>query len=265
MTGITVGAVEYFLKRKDGSLFPAIINTVPITKGNKVIGRRGVVTDISELKRAEENIKASLREKDVLLSEIHHRVKNNLQVISSILRLQANNINDSRTNEIFLDAQHRIITMGLVHEKLYRAENFSEIDVKEYIRDLVESVSSSYNPNPDKIKVVMDIDPVSINLDTMIPIGLILNELLTNSMKYAFPEKRKGTITIRLKKYSDAKFHFSIEDDGIGIPEHFDFENTQSLGLRLVQALSEQINGQLIIKNKIGSSFTIEFPELIKK
>jgi PAS domain S-box-containing protein len=263
MSGVYVGSIEYLLKRKDGSLYPAIINTVPIVWEEKVIGRRGVVMDISELKKAEEKIKSSLKEKEVLLSEIHHRVKNNLQIISSILRLQSSTINDKRISDIFLDAQHRIITMGLVHEKLYKSDNFAKIDVMEYVSDLVRTITSSYSVTPEKLKVEYDIEPIFIHLDTMIPIGLILNELLTNSMKYAFPDGRKGVIHISLKKTEDL-FKLSISDNGIGFPENFIIENSQSLGLRLVSTLCEQINGKLIYTNHSGSTFDIEFSELVK-
>ncbi|HNW98277.1 MAG TPA: PAS domain S-box protein [Bacteroidales bacterium] len=265
MKGTIVGAKEYMLKRKDGSLYPAIINTVPIVKDNNVIGRRGVVTDITELKKVEEKVKASLKEKEILLKEIHHRVKNNMQIISSILRLQSSSIDNPVIHEVFLDAQQRINTMALVHEKLYQAKNFANIDVKEYINDLVSSISSLLNSNPNKIKVVMDVEPISINLDTMIPVGLILNELITNSMKYAFSDGRNGIISIKLKKEKDNRFRLTHSDNGIGFPENYDIENSQSLGLRLVYTLSEQLNGQVTFTNKNGSTFIIEFSELVRK
>jgi len=265
MSGTYVGAIEYTLKRKDGTLFPAIINTVPYLREGKVAGRRGVVTDISEIKKTEAMLKASLMEKDILLHEIHHRVKNNLQVVSSLMNLQSVNISDKKIQEIFRDAQSRVLTMSLVHDKLYKSENFSSINISEYVHDLINSIESSHNIDKGKIQIKINVQPLSINLDTLIPIGLIINELVTNSLKHAFPDGKKGSIEILFKKEDDARLLLCVIDDGIGIHDDIDIANITSLGLRLVQTLTTQINGELSIHNKNGSRFCIAFTEVQRK
>jgi PAS domain S-box-containing protein len=265
MAGTYIGATEYTLKRKDGTLYPAIINTVPFLREGKVAGRRGVVTNISEIKKVEEMLKASLMEKDILLHEIHHRVKNNLQVISSLLKLQSANISDKRVQEIFRDAQSRVLTMSLVHDKLYKSENFSSINISGYVHDLITSIESSHNIDNGKIQIKINVQPLSINLDTMIPVGLIINELVTNSLKHAFPDGKKGSIEILFRKEDDEKLLLCVNDNGIGIPEDIDIANITSLGLRLVQTLTTQINGNLSIQNKDGSRFCIAFAEVQRK
>jgi PAS domain S-box-containing protein len=265
MSGTYVGAIEYTLKRKDGTLFPAIINTVPYLREGKVAGRRGVVTDISEIKKTEAMLKASLMEKDILLHEIHHRVKNNLQVVSSLMNLQSVNISDNRIREIFNDAQSRVFTMSLVHDKLYKADNFSSINISDYVHDLINSIESSHNFDKERIQIKINVQPLSLNLDTMIPVGLIINELVTNSLKHAFPDGKKGCIEILFKKEDDASLLLCVIDDGIGIPDDIDIENIASLGLRLVQTLTTQINGELSIHNNNGSRFCIAFAEVQKK
>jgi PAS domain S-box-containing protein len=265
MSGVNVGAIEYILKRKDGSLYTAIINTVPVMLEDRVVGRRGVVTDITELKKAEERIMASLKEKEVLLREIHHRVKNNLQIISSMLRLQSDYIPDEKLLDVFRDAQSRVLTMSLVHEKLYKAADFSRINVPEYIHELVDTISSSYDFNEDKIKIKVSSDLVYVNLDTMIPLGLILNELMTNCLKHAFAGSAEGLIEVQFSKLENEQLFLCVKDNGIGIDEDIDIENVQSLGLRLVKILSDQIGGELKIRNKKGSQFTILFREIVKK
>jgi PAS domain S-box-containing protein len=264
MNGITVGTIEYILKKKDGSLYPALINTLPVIMEGKVTGRRGVVMDISEIKKAEDKIKASLKEKEILLREIHHRVKNNLQIISSMLRLQSDYITDPRMIDVFRDAQSRILTMSLVHEKLYKADNFSKINIAEYINELVGNISSSYDFNEEKIKIKINADNLYINIDTLIPLGLIINELLTNCLKHAFAGNNDGLIEIQFNKNADGQFYLSVKDNGIGIAQDMDFENIKSLGLRLVKILADQIGGELEIKNKNGSQFSILFKEVYK-
>jgi len=265
MTGTYIGATEYTLKRKDGTLYPAIINTVPFLREGKVAGRRGVVTDISGIKQVENLLKASLKEKEILLREIHHRVKNNLQVISSMLRLQSASISDESIHEIFNDAQNRVLTMSLVHEKLYKANDFSSVDICEYINDLVDSIASSHYFDKEKVQININVQPTSINLDTLIPIGLIINELLTNSLKHAFHDRKKGRIEILFKKDINARLMLCVSDDGIGIPDNLEIEEITTLGLRLVQTLVTQINGELSISNQSGSRFCIAFEEVQKK
>ena len=239
---------------------------IPIYNNNlDLIGISFQINDITERKRFEEELKNSLKEKEILLSEIHHRVKNNLQVISSLLRLQSHNISDKHTLDVFKDAQNRLFSMSLVHEKLYKAANFSSINISEYISDLVESIASSYDFDKRRVLFVFKVESFTIAIDTLIPIGLIINELVTNALKHAFTKEQQGTIEILFKKSEDNKFHLCVKDDGIGIAKDINIDNVQTLGLKLVQILALQINGTLEIKNDHGSQICITFEELKKK
>lgn len=189
--------------------------------------------DIAEHKKAEEKIKASLKEKEVLLREIHHRVKNNLQVISSLLQLQSYQIENPIYQQLFKESINRIQTMGLIHSLLYNNDNFSFIDFTTFINKLCDNLQSLYMDNTGKISIKTDIKDVYLGLDTSIPCGLIVNELLSNSMKYAFPDNRSGEINIHMKRIEVNKIELKIADNGVGIPEDFDWENTNSIGLKL--------------------------------
>lgn len=260
MQGEPVGIEEFNLLRKDGTILPVLINTVPVMVDSMVVGRRGVVTDISSLKIAEEKIKSSLKEKEILLREIHHRVKNNLQVIISMLRLQSKKITDAKTLEVFREAQNRVNSMSLVHDKLFKADDFSRIKLTEYVNDLVASIKKSYFVNNDKITIGCDIDDFTLNIDSSIPLGLMINELLTNCLKYAFPSEN-GEIVITIKKTISDKILLSVKDNGVGINENVDFENASSLGLRLVNMLVTQLNGDLRVTSDNGTEFIVIFQE----
>lgn len=261
MQGAPPGVEEFKLLRKDGTILPVLINTVPVIVDGKVIGRRGVVTDISSIKYAEEKIKSSLKEKEILLREIHHRVKNNLQVIISMLRLQTKKIVDPKTLEVFREAQNRVNSMSLVHDKLYKAEDFSRIKIVEYVYDLVASIKKSYFVNDDRILIRCNVDDFTLNIDTSIPLGLMINELLTNCLKYAFPSDRKGEIVVTIRKTNSNKILLSVKDNGVGINEGVDFENSNSLGLRLVNMLVTQLNGDLRVTTDKGTEFIVIFNE----
>ncbi len=208
----------------------------------------------------------SLHEKEVLLKEIHHRVKNNLQVISSLLNLQSEKIKQPDLLETFMESQNRIRAMALVHEKLYQSKNLSQIDFTEYVHSFINQMSSSYSLNPDKIKMHMDAEvvPHFFKIDTAIPCSLILNELISNSYKYAFPENRTGNIYLnfRLEKETKKVAHYLLQvaDDGVGISTDIDLKKTDSLGLQLVDLLTDQIEGTLDLDRKGGTKFTIRFP-----
>ena len=208
----------------------------------------------------------SLHEKEVLLKEIHHRVKNNLQVISSLLNLQSEKIKQPDLLETFMESQNRIRAMALVHEKLYQSKNLSQIDFTEYVHSFINQMSSSYSLDPDKIKMHMlaDMNPHFFKIDTAIPCSLILNELISNSYKYAFPKNRKGNIYLHFAKEKETKntaqYILEISDDGVGISPEIDIKNTSSLGLQLVDLLTSQIEGKLELDRKGGTKFTIRFP-----
>ncbi|MCX6310585.1 MAG: PAS domain S-box protein [Bacteroidetes bacterium] len=217
-----------------------------------------IANDITDKKLVNEQMQLSLKEKEVLLKEVHHRVKNNLQVISSILNLQSSYVKDKKILEILLESQNRIKSMAFVHESLYQTKDFSNISFKEYVENISRNLVHSYGSTKSPPILNLDLQDIQLNLDTAIPCGLIINELLTNSLKYAFPEGKKGKISIDIKQ-QDKLITVSIADNGKGFPKEVDFRNTESLGLQLVVSLIEQINGKIKLDTKKGTKFTIEF------
>ena len=247
--------------KKDGMIIPTEVRGRGIwdEKGNYQ-GYICVVRDITERKQAEEQIKASLKEKEVLLREIHHRVKNNMQIISSLLKLQTGYIEDKKYLEMFKESQNRILTMSLVHEKLYRSKDFTKINFKEYIHDLANGVFQSYSGRSSNILMNLNIENVDLGIDSAIPCGLIINELVTNSLKYAFPGEKKGEIKIVLGKIDGNKYELTVSDNGIGIPEYLDIRKTETLGLYLVSMLAEdQLSGKIELDRSKGTEFIIRF------
>jgi PAS domain S-box-containing protein len=229
------------------------VSTSPLTdwRGHTV-GTVIVLRDMTALNR-------SLREKEILLREIHHRVKNNIQIISSLLNLQTHYIKDKSYIDMLRESQHRIRSMGLIHEKLYQSENLAEIDFTEYVKTLVYSLFRSYGVNTGRIAVKTDIEDISLDIDTAIPCGLIINELVSNSLKYAFPGERTGEITIQLHS-RNGHIELVVADNGTGIPEHIDFRTTSSLGLHLVTILvEEQLKGEISLDRNKGTAFHITF------
>ena len=216
--------------------------------------------DITESKQHEATILTSLKEKEILLKEIHHRVKNNMQIISSLLKLQSKYTNDEKIKELFEISQDRVRSMSLVHEKLYASPDLANIHIDSYIRNLISHLQASYIHDHDLIVVEYDLDKLDIDINSAIPCGLILNELLTNCLKYAFPNGMKGVVTVRFKNEQD-NYLFSVEDDGIGMPENFVIEESDSLGLQLVSSLVLQLHGKLELSGINGSLFTIRFPK----
>ena len=214
--------------------------------------------DITERKQVEAQIKASLTEKEVLLKEIHHRVKNNLQIISSLLNLQSSSIEDSRILEILNSCENRVLSMAIVHEQLYHSSNLAQLDFAAYLEDLTSNLLISYNINPDAIKLSINVDKFLIDVDTAIPIGLIVTELVTNALKYAFPTGRAGEIKINFQ--AEEQLILSISDDGVGFPEDFDWRNTDSLGLQIVDALTNQLQASIELDQSNGTEFKIKIP-----
>jgi len=245
---------------KEGKEFPVEISLSPLVtdQGRMVMS---IVRDITERRHAEEIIQASLREKEALLKEIHHRVKNNLQVTSSLLRLQAAAIDDDHSREMFEETENRIRSMALVHEKLYQATNLSRIDFADYIRTLGDLLFRSSAINPDNVTLDVSGSEIFLSIDAAVPCGLIFNELLSNALKHAFPGDRKGKISVHLNEHGDGPISMSVRDDGVGLPAVFDFDRTETLGLQLVQALVGQIDGRITIERRdAGAGFNVVFP-----
>ncbi|MBI5681303.1 MAG: PAS domain S-box protein [Methanobacterium sp.] len=218
--------------------------------------------DITERKQAEKQIKASLKEKEVLLREVHHRVKNNMQIISSLLNIQTYQITDKKALNIFKESQNRVKSMAMIHEKLYQSKDLTLIDFSDYIASLTSSIFSSYETDLKRIKWDINAEHILIGVDTAIPCGLIINELVTNSLKHGFVDGRKGKITIDLHHYEKDKFKLTVKDDGINFPENIDFKNTKTVGLQLINGLVEQLDGTIELDRSHGTEFTIIFKEL---
>jgi PAS domain S-box-containing protein len=228
---------------------------------------QGVAFDITETKRGEEAAtallrekEASLREKETLLKEVHHRVKNNLQVTSSLLRLQEARIGDESARHALRTSQDRIQSMALVHEMLYRSEDLTRIDLREYIRTLAGHLLRSHAGGAAHVGLELDLDQAEVPIDVAIPCGLILNELVSNSLTHAFPANRLGTVRIGLHGI-DASLELLVRDDGIGLPAGFDLDRTTSLGLQMVRTLTEQLDGQLEIRSDDGVRARVSFPQ----
>ncbi|MEB3356986.1 MAG: histidine kinase dimerization/phosphoacceptor domain -containing protein [Synechococcales bacterium] len=219
--------------------------------------------ELTERRRAEEQIKASLKEKEVLLKEVHHRVKNNLQVISSVLRLQSDFIKDDKVLALFRDSQHRIRSMALIHEKLYQSTDLLRINFAEYVRDLTDPLFQSYGAIAQNITRQIRADNIWFNIDTAIPCGLIINELVSNSLKHAFKDHREhNQIGINIFPLPDGQFSLVVSDNGSGFPADIDFRNTESLGLELVCIFTEQLGGDIELSRDHGTTFTIIFAEI---
>jgi PAS domain S-box-containing protein len=216
-------------------------------------------------KRAEAQVKVSLQEKDVLLKEIHHRVKNNMQVISSLLNLQSRHIQDPAVLEMFKESQRRIRSMALIHERLYQSSDLSRIEFSQYLRNLATHLFHSYQVDSSRIQLRIEAEEVHLNINTAIPCGLIVNELVSNALKHAFPEGRSGSLDLDLRRVAGDGYVLRVKDDGVGFPETLDFRKTETLGMQIVSTLVDQINGRLALERQGGTGFTLEFNELPQK
>jgi len=240
-------------------------NAILTDKSGNPIGTLSSGEDITQRKQAEEQIKATLKEKEVLLREIHHRVKNNMQIVSSLLRLQSRYTKDKQILDIFKASQSRIESMAFIHEKLYQSKDLTRIDFTDYVNTLVRNLFTTYGVSTARIKLNIDIKHVSLPLDKAIPCGLIINELVSNSLKYAFPANKQGEIKIALHPTNENELELIVSDNGISMPEDIDFRNTESLGLHLVTILAkDQLRGKIKLNRTGGTEFKIKFKEMDK-
>ncbi len=252
--------IEYRLRRADDEYRWVFDTGVPrFNLNNSFAGYIGSCIDISDRKLAEAQIQNSLQEKDVLLKEIHHRVKNNLHIISNLLDLQSDYIEDEKVLELFSDSQNRIETMALIHEQLYQSKDLGKINFREYIHTLMDNLLCSYSNRETIINPIINVESISINLETAIPCGLIINELVTNSLKYAFPNGEDGEVGLELHQDEQEKIHLTIRDNGIGIPADFDWQNSSSLGLKLVRILSKQLKAEIEFDGTQGTVVNLRF------
>ncbi len=258
-----VSDVELDVARQDGHTIHLFSYAAPLfDELGKVRGSVGAFLDITERKQTEARVEATLREKEVLLREIHHRVKNNLQIISSLLNLQAGFISDEQARKVYKESQDRVRSMALLHAILYQSRNLAAIDFAQYVRRLTLHLLHSYAAAARGIRVDIDVHPVQFGMETAIPCGLIINELVSNALQHAFPKDRGGEIRIELHPNPDSTYTLGVRDDGVGLPVSIDFRDPQSLGLQLVSTLSNQLEGQMEMRRSDGTAFQLTFSEL---
>ncbi|OHD70610.1 MAG: hypothetical protein A2W19_03475 [Spirochaetes bacterium RBG_16_49_21] len=252
--------VNYRMRHKNGTLLHFLEKGSPVydDTGNP-LSIDGVIFEISGQKQTEQKIRESLLEKEILIKEIHHRVKNNMQIISSLLSLQSIYVCDDKDLELFKDCYNRVRSMALVHEMLYQSEDLAHIDFKVYIEQMAEQLFIERNRRDGSIQFKSDVRNIQLNINSAIPCALIINELLTNSLKYAFPEDGRGTISLSFKKNPGGIHTLVIGDNGIGLPEDMDISDSKTLGLQLVNELVKQLRGKLSLDRKKGTRFTITF------
>jgi len=253
--------MEFRMKRKDGTYIWIEDHMFRVTDESNGSYLSGILIDVTERKLAEQKLSRSLKEKELLLKEIHHRVKNNLQVVSSLLKLQTGYVKDENALDLLMDSQNRVRSMALVHQKLYQSADFSEINFTEYLRQLSGHLLNSFKTNPEIVSIDISAEKLELGIDHAVPCGLIVNELISNSLKYAFPDGKKGTIIIDLRKSNNNEIILTISDDGVGFPEGINYRETQSLGLQLVNTLVGQIDGNISMENHVGTTFRISFCE----
>ena len=245
---------------KDGKQFPVEISShIFKLKGEPVI--LAVTRDITQRKKSELDLKSSLKQKEALLREVHHRVNNNLQIITSLLNLQSSKLEDGKSRDILMTSQSRIKSMAMIHDKLYKSQDLDSINIKNYLKEYISDIFSLYEVNKNIINYQMDIEDLNIGIDTAIPLGLVINELLINIIKYAFPTGQKGNINIKFNLKDDI-YTLIIEDDGVGLPDNIDPNNTETLGLQMANSLISQLEGTMEFSKDNGTKFKIIFKEL---
>jgi PAS domain S-box-containing protein len=259
-TGFQKKPIEFRLRRKDGS--PVWVETeasVVSSDGDSLV-IQGIARDITDHKRAEAKLRTSLEEKEVLLREIHHRVKNNLQVISSLLDLRTLRSEDEKTVDLCRDARAKIHTMALIHSHIYQNETFTQIAMKDYIRDLVSYLSQVYSEKRQQVRPVIRESEVFLSVTQAIPLAIVLNEAITNAFKHAFKKGQKGRIDISLKRQDEDTAYLTVQDNGAGLPPGLDVDRTETLGLKLMRNLvKDQLQGSIRLKRNRGTTLVVEF------
>ena len=243
--------------KSGGEMNMEINSSVINVKDRKLI--LTVNRDVTLKKQTEDKVVSSLHEKELLLKEIHHRVKNNLQIISSLLKLQSKYIGDERALDAFKESQNRVKTMALIHERLYRSRDIGKINFHDYVNALISNLEKTYNINRERVDFVIRIEKIELDIDTAIPCSLMINELVSNSFKHAFGGKEKGKVNIQMKSVADDCYELVVSDNGKGIPGDIDFRNTESLGLQLVVTLAEQLEASIDLDRSEGTRFTLRF------
>ena len=215
-----------------------------------------------EIEKQKWVIQSSLSEKETLLREIHHRVKNNLQIISSLLNIQSENINDPMVLSSIREGQSRVQAMSLIHQNLYQSEHLSNVDIENYLKELIVYLSEMFAKEGKEISVEVDANNINFDIDTAIPLGLIVNELVSNAYKYAFEQQASGKIKIGIKALNETDYELKVDDDGKGLPDDFNPSKSKSLGLKLVSILSRQLRGKFSSSSSKGANFVVLFKDL---
>ena len=250
---------QMWFNRPSGRIFLDVCWEPIFDKGGRVIGVASATVDLTPIKLAEEALKASLAEKEVLLKEIHHRVKNNMQVISSLVSLQADKSQDSTIRENLQDVSHRVRSMAMVHEKLYQSTDLARIDFSQYAESLLSYLWRSYGSTSSNIRLIKDLKPVWLPVNEAVPCGLILNELISNALKHAFPDHGVGEVVVTLQGSEKTRVLLSVRDYGKGLPAGFDWKEAGSLGLRLIQMLAGQLHADVKVVSDGGTEFRLIF------
>jgi two-component sensor histidine kinase len=253
--------IEHSLVFEDGREKFLYATAIPVKdKTGKVIKLRGIVQDVTQKKREEESMRNIVKEKEMLVKEIHHRVKNNLQVISSLLNLQANIIQDEQLKRLYADSQNRIKAMAAIHELLYKSDNFSRIDYAQYIHRLVHDLLFSLHGEKHAIEVELDLPPHLLDLDTAVPLGLMVNEIITNSLKHGIQRNNAGRIYIQMLSFDGGLFELKIGDSGPGFDFKQKIANGDTLGLMLIESLALQLGGEITFQaDHQGCQYTLRF------
>jgi two-component sensor histidine kinase len=267
------GATDFVLKQRPNRLVPAILRALTeagaqqhrreaeaaLRLSEERLRQAQAMQDITQRQQVEAALRDSLRDKDVLLQEIHHRVKNNLQIVSSLLHLQTDQAAQPTVKAVFKEAQRRVLSMALIHESLYRSPNLAQVNLAEYIETLCTHVFRSFGVDGAQIKLVTRLEPVALGLDQAVPCGLILNELLSNALKYAFPSGRTGQITLTLSAPA-GQVHLQVADNGVGLPPPMETAPARPPGLGLVSMLAKQLKGEVVVERGEGAAFQLTFP-----
>lgn len=252
--------LEFQALRKDGTEFPIELSLLSWRTGSRRFFS-GIIYDVTERKAAAERITEALRRELLLKEEIHHRVKNNLQVVNSLLYLESIGAAEPATREILRDCQSRIKAIALIHEKLYRTEDIERVDFADYATDLVSDLIRTYSVHQADVAVHTDIENVSLGVDTAVPCGLIMNELISNVFKHAFADGAKGDLWIKMRQLEDRAYQITVHDNGVGLPEGFSLETASSMGMKLVRDLTRQLDGAISLKSGRGTTISATFRE----